>query len=104
MHTEASRLWSVDMSGRAELLREQAGDFVNVDVSPDGRHVAVEVDGANTQIWTYDLERQTMSRLTFEWKVLRKLGTAAGSLMRCSSVLPVLNDTGEEDGGKETSH
>jgi len=66
-HTELARLYSVDMSGRAKPLREEAGVFSDLDVSPDGRRLAVELDGANTQIWIYDLQRQAMSPLTFEW-------------------------------------
>jgi dipeptidyl aminopeptidase/acylaminoacyl peptidase len=36
-------------------------------VSPDGRHVAWSVLGANAGIWIYELERKTELRLTTHW-------------------------------------
>ena len=35
-------------------------------LSPDGRRVAVAITGPDTQVWLYDLSRETMTRLTFE--------------------------------------
>jgi serine/threonine-protein kinase len=76
--TEAYRLWSLGLDGRAELLREEADYFANVDISPDGRFLALEVDGANSHIWIHDLERESMSRLTFEWNNINPRWTPDG--------------------------
>src|SRR5262249_17486363 len=35
-------------------------------VSPDGRQVAVEIAEASSDIWVYDLMRNTLNRLTFQ--------------------------------------
>ncbi len=38
-------------------------------VSPDGRRIAVTIQGPETQIYLYDLSREALSRLTFEGKL-----------------------------------
>ncbi len=60
-----THLSRVDRSGR--LLEELAGDDVYYDLrlSPDGTRAAVS-RGVQTEIWMFDLERQTKSRFTFE--------------------------------------
>jgi serine/threonine-protein kinase len=68
--TQDKRLWELGLDGHERLLREEPDYFANVDVSPDGRFLALEVDGANSDIWIYDLEREAMSRLTYEWNNL----------------------------------
>ena len=58
----------VDRSGGAETLRF-AGYVRRVRLSPDGSRVATsirEAGSSRTDVWTYDLRRDTMSRLTFE--------------------------------------
>jgi eukaryotic-like serine/threonine-protein kinase len=35
-------------------------------LSPDGRQIAVSIEGKETQTWLYDLSRETLTRLTFE--------------------------------------
>jgi eukaryotic-like serine/threonine-protein kinase len=35
-------------------------------LSPDGRKVAVAIEGQETEVWLYDLSRGTLSRLTFQ--------------------------------------
>ncbi|MGD8376973.1 MAG: hypothetical protein PVF68_12600, partial [Acidobacteriota bacterium] len=77
-HSEAYQLWSLDMQGNASLVREESDYFADLDVSPDGRYLALEVDGANSDIWIYDREREAMSRLTFEWNNLNPLWTPDG--------------------------
>ena len=52
----------MDREGRREPLRSQPGLYSNPRFSPDGRRLAVSGDG---DVWVYDWERDTMSRLTF---------------------------------------
>ena len=51
--------------GRAALGRPCARLLIPR-LSPDGRRVAVEIAEQETQVWLYDLSRETLTRLTFE--------------------------------------
>jgi eukaryotic-like serine/threonine-protein kinase len=53
----------VDRNGVERPLAAPPGIYVNPRVSPDGRHLAVAIEG---QVWTYDLVRETLSRFTFD--------------------------------------
>lgn len=52
----------VDRQGRDEPVLAEAGDYMTVDVSPDGQRLAY---GSAGDIWTYDLVRETATPLTF---------------------------------------
>jgi serine/threonine-protein kinase len=56
----------LDAHGRTTLLRAAPTDAINIRFSPDGRHLAMDVsDGGQARdVWVYDWERETMSRLT----------------------------------------
>ena len=41
--------------------------FVNVELSPDGRFLALGVSGANETIWLYELARGDLTRFTFRF-------------------------------------
>ena len=55
-------LW-VDREGRSELLIEAPRPFDSPRLSPNGRLLAVTIEGANNSLWVYDLERGTLTRL-----------------------------------------
>lgn len=55
----------VDRNGEISALTSERRDYLNVRISPNGRYLALEQGGANDAIWTYDLERDVMTRLTF---------------------------------------
>jgi serine/threonine-protein kinase len=57
-----SLVW-VDRKGHETALKASPRAYAGVRVSPDGSRLAVEVD---TDIWTWDLSRETMMRLTFD--------------------------------------
>ena len=59
-------IW-VDRDGNEEVL-SPTESFRRWAVSPDGRKIAVSINegGTNADIWTYDLARNTLSRLTFD--------------------------------------
>ena len=61
-----SKLVWVDRKGTAQPLPAPAHNYVFPKVSPDGKRVATGVEDADSQIWLYDLSRDTLSRLTFE--------------------------------------
>jgi Tol biopolymer transport system component len=56
----------VDRKGAEQPVGAPAHNFVLPRVSPDGRRVAVGIEEADSQIWLYDLGRDTLTRLTFE--------------------------------------
>ncbi len=64
----ASRVFmlSIDKEGKTEPLRKLPGEFENIRVSPDGRRLAVNQSaGRTSDIWVYEMQRDTMSRVTF---------------------------------------
>ena len=61
-----NRLVWVDRSGKATPLHAPGRSYYSPRVTADGRHVSVAITGANDDIWTYDVERGTLTRLTFE--------------------------------------
>ena len=61
----------VDREGREEPLSAPARAFDAPRLSPDGQRVVVEIGEAEvtnilTQLWVYDLARETLTRLSFE--------------------------------------
>ena len=63
---ESTMVW-VDRKGSVKPLIERKRGYEDLHLSPDSRQVAVEVNmpGAEDIIWLYDIERGTMTRLTF---------------------------------------
>jgi len=56
----------MDGNGRITPLRTTSVDWSNVSVAPDGRHIAMDIsDGRQTDVYVYDSERDTPTRLTF---------------------------------------
>jgi serine/threonine protein kinase/Tol biopolymer transport system component len=66
--TEAkSTLVWIDREGKEEKLSAQSGDYRTLSISPDGTRLALEYNsGGNYDIWTWDLVREIMTRLTFD--------------------------------------
>jgi serine/threonine-protein kinase len=57
----------LDSSGKATPLRPTPSDWSNPSFAPDGRMLAMDIfDGTQTDVWTYDWMRDTLSRLTFD--------------------------------------
>jgi serine/threonine-protein kinase len=66
-------LFRVDRSGRATPLTDLKRGFAWPRFSPDGQKLAVTIGGESggSQIWVYDLQRRSLSRLTFDGEVNR---------------------------------
>jgi len=60
------RLVWADRSGKEYPVEAPIRAYLFPRVSPDGKRVSVTVAEENTQIWLYDLARDTLTRLTFE--------------------------------------
>jgi len=66
---EVRSLVSIDWmgkDGKFEPLRQTPGNIYTIRFSPDGKRLAMAIDDASRRdIWTYDIERDTLTRLTF---------------------------------------
>jgi hypothetical protein len=56
----------VDRSGVARVATAERKSFATPAVSQDGRHIAVTIAAANDSLWTMDLNRTTLTRVTYE--------------------------------------
>jgi len=70
----------LEEGGRIRPMIAKPGYYGRPSFSPDGRRLALEVsDGANQDIWVQDVERDTMTRLTFGGKrTLEPIWTPGG--------------------------
>jgi len=62
---ENSLIW-VDRQGNATPLPVPGGRYLFPRLSPDGKRIAVHVEGLNDDVWVIDVERNSLSRLTDE--------------------------------------
>jgi serine/threonine-protein kinase len=65
--TGLRRVVSVDRDGRVETLLETPRLLNDLSLSPDGRLLALGVAGGIESIWTYEIDRETLTRWTSEW-------------------------------------
>jgi len=60
------RLVWVSRNGAEQLVAAPARAYRGPRLSPDGREVAVAIEGQETEVWLYDLSRKMLTRLTFQ--------------------------------------
>ena len=56
----------VDRDGNASPLPLPAGPYLHPRLSPDGRQLAIEMEGASHDIYTYDFRRAVLSKLSLD--------------------------------------
>ena len=57
----------LDSSGRTQPLLAKPGAYARPRLSPDGQRLALDVqEGSNRDVWIYEWQRDTMTRLTFD--------------------------------------
>ena len=61
-----SRLVWVSRYGAEQPWPAPARTYSHPRISPDGRRVAVAIEDQESQVWVYDLSRETLTRLTFD--------------------------------------
>jgi Tol biopolymer transport system component len=61
------RVMALDRQGRAVPFNMPPGPYIALRMSPDGRQLALSTYGANVHTWLYDLQRETLERLTETW-------------------------------------
>jgi serine/threonine-protein kinase len=47
-------------------LRAEASGWSNIAMAPDGKHLAMDIITQQSDIWTYDIQRGSLHRLTFD--------------------------------------
>ena len=56
----------MNKEGKFQPLRAELGDYYDLRFSPDGKRLALSIrDHGTSDIWVYDWQRDTMTRLTF---------------------------------------
>jgi len=86
------RLVWVDRKGEEQPLEAPPRNYLNPRISPDGKQVAVVVQGANDDVWIYDIPRQTSTRLTSQARSLNPIWTPDGKrIIYRSSRAGILN-------------
>jgi eukaryotic-like serine/threonine-protein kinase len=60
------RLVWVDRKGVEQVLPAPAHSYRTPRLSPDGRRLALTIDDSESNIWLYDLARDTLTRFTFQ--------------------------------------
>jgi eukaryotic-like serine/threonine-protein kinase len=66
VHAAQNRLVWVNRNGTEQPLAAPARAYLNPRLSPDGQRVAVGITEQDSQVWLYDLSRETLTRFTFE--------------------------------------
>jgi len=61
----ARNLVWVDLSGKILKITDMVRPFGGVSMSPDGKRLAVTIESSTYDLWTYDMERDTLTKLTF---------------------------------------
>ncbi|MEO8051597.1 MAG: hypothetical protein ABI833_14355 [Acidobacteriota bacterium] len=57
----------LDSQGKTQPLLAKPGDYARLRFSPDGQRLAMEIpEGSSRDIWIYERERDTATRLTFD--------------------------------------
>ncbi|MDA2934458.1 hypothetical protein MYX82_08950 [Acidobacteria bacterium AH-259-D05] len=78
--SSAAMLVWVDRQGQPTPLTEDQRNYNHPRLSPDGNRVAVDIlSGTGQDIWIYDVERNTHTRLTFEGVNVRPVWTPDGT-------------------------
>ena len=63
---EESSLLMVDRKGVASPLTAPTRNYQELRMSPDNSRFALTISGESSDVWIYDLQRETLTRLTFE--------------------------------------
>jgi serine/threonine-protein kinase len=91
----------LDGTGAAQPLLAKPGLYSNPSLSPDGQRLAVDVvEGSGADIWVYDWQRDTMTRLTFNGSSDSALWSPNGRYIIFRAVGEGLSVTRSDGAGK----
>jgi serine/threonine protein kinase len=91
----------LDGAGKTQPLPAKPAVYGRPTLSPDGQRLALEVtEGSGTDIWVYDWQRDTMTRLTFDSKALAPVWTPDGRYIVFGAVGEGMSATRSDGAGK----
>lgn len=91
----------LDGAGKAQSLLAKPGIYGRPSMSPDGQRLALEVtEGSGTDIWVYDWQRDTMTRLTFTGTALDPVWSPDGRYIAFRTVGEGMSVTRSDGSGK----
>jgi len=61
--TQFTLVW-VDRDGKTRPITQARREYEDLDLSPDGKRLALTMEGAEADIWIYDFIRDSLTRLT----------------------------------------
>jgi serine/threonine protein kinase len=76
--TEERDLAWVDRSGKEQSLGVPWRQYFDPCLSPDGKRIALVIQGVDDEIWTYDISDRKFNRLTFQGRNLSPVWTPDG--------------------------
>jgi len=91
----------LDSAGKTQPLVAKPGAYGRPSLSPDGQRLALEVtEGSVTDIWVYDLQRDTMTRVTFDGKAGYPIWSPDGRYIVFNSARAGMSLTRSDGAGK----
>jgi serine/threonine-protein kinase len=91
----------LDGGGKAQPLLAKPDIYGRPSLSPDGQRLAIEItEGSGTDIWIYDWQRDTMTRLTFTGNANRPLWSPDGTYIAFRVVGEGMSVTRSDGSGK----
>jgi Tol biopolymer transport system component len=91
----------LDGAGKAQPLLAKPGIYGRPSMSPDGQRLALEVtEGPGTDIWVYDWQRDTMTRLTFTGTALDPVWSPDGRYIAFRTIGEGMSVTRSDGSGK----
>jgi Tol biopolymer transport system component len=91
----------LDGAGKAQPLLAKPGAYGRPSISPDGQRLAVEAtEAGGTDIWVYDWQRDTMTRLTFTGTALDPVWSPDGRYIAFRAVEEGMYVTRSDGSGK----
>ncbi|HXN20132.1 MAG TPA: protein kinase [Candidatus Binatus sp.] len=55
----------MDRSGKSTNITDEVKPYSSPAISPDGKRIALTLEGSSYDVWVYDLERGTLTKVTF---------------------------------------
>ena len=78
----------LDREGHVEVVPLPPAEYFKVSFSPEGRRLVLSSLGANANIWVYEIERRTMTRLTTEGDNVNPLWMRNGNYVTYNAAWP----------------
>jgi serine/threonine protein kinase/Tol biopolymer transport system component len=75
----------MDRSGKATNITPDVKPYASPALSPDGKHIALTLEGSTFDVWVYDLERDALTKVSFGGDDYQPLWSPDGKMLAYSS-------------------